>query len=136
MNQNYPEYILKKIRDYNDLELTDTSRDAEFQQIEPEEAFDLILRQEGIIGYRYTILRWIADIFKVKLDIEGKEQSKEAFVHGLGNIFRAQNRDDEVTAMRMDGEGNVIVFFKDGSSRSTSLGDKVGIISQADVKIF
>lgn len=136
MNQNYPEYILKKMRYYNDLEPTDTSMDAEFQQIEPEEAFDIILKQEGIIGYRYTILRWISDIFKVKLDIEGKDQSKDAFVHGLGNIFRAQNRDDEVVAMRMDDEGNVIVFFKDGSSRSTSLGDKAGILSEADVAIF
>jgi hypothetical protein len=136
MNQNYPNYILKKIRQFNGLTAKDTSRDAEFQELAPEEAFDQVLQFDGIIGYRYTILRWIAEIFKVKLDVEGDTQSKEDFVQGLGNIFRAQDRDDQVVAMRMDDAGNVTVFYANGSTRSTSLGDKVGIMADAEEKVF
>lgn len=136
MNQNYPNYILKKIRQFNDLDASDTSRDAEFQELEPEEAFDQVLQFDGIIGYRYTILRWVAEIFKVKLDIEGNTQSKEDFVQGLGNIFRAQDREDEVIAMRMNDEGNVTVFFRDGTSRQTSLSDKVNLVADAETRVF
>ena len=71
MNQNYPEYILKKLRIFNGLEEEDTSRDEEFQELPPEEAFDQVMKFDGIIGYRYTMLRWIKDIFGVDLSSNG-----------------------------------------------------------------
>ena len=96
MNQNYPEYILKKLRIFNGLEEEDTSRDEEFQELPPEEVFDQVMKFDGIIGYRYTMLRWIQDIFKVKLDPAGDDQSTEDFTRGLNNIRRAQGRTDEI----------------------------------------
>lgn len=96
MNQNYPEYILKKLRVSNYLEEDDTSRDEEFQELPPEEAFDQVMKFDGIIGYRYTMLRWIQDIFKVKLDPTGAEQSNEEFTQGLNNIRRAQGSTPEL----------------------------------------
>ena len=107
MNQNYSNYILRKLRACNDLEIADTSRDAEFQEMEPEEVLDAVMQYEGIIGYTATILRWIAEIYKVKLDTNASEQSRQDFVQGLGNILRAQ----------------------DGSVRATALGDKANILS-------
>lgn len=92
MNQNYPEYIIKKLRIFNGLEEEDTSRDAQFQELLPEEVFDQVMKFDGIIGYRYTMLRWIQDIFRVKLDPNGDEQSEMDFVKGLGNILRTRNR--------------------------------------------
>lgn len=102
MNQNYPEYIMKKVREFNYLNEEDTSRDEEFQSMSPEEVFDQVLKYDGIIGYRYTILRWIADIFKVKLDILGDDQSRKDFTQGLRNIFRAQDMDYEVAKQMAD----------------------------------
>lgn len=67
MNHGYPEYIMKKLRVFNYLDEDDTSRDEEFQHMNPGEVFDQVLKYDGIIGYRYTILRWISDIFKVNL---------------------------------------------------------------------
>lgn len=136
MNNNYPNYILKKIRQYHDLEENDTSRDEEFQNLDPEEAFDYVLQYTGIIGYKYTILRWIEEIFKVKLSVGGNKQSRQDFVQGLGNIFRAQDRDDEVVAMRMDENNTVIVYFADGTHRTSNLGDKVCIVSDRNKELF
>ena len=74
MNQNYPEYILKKLRIFNGLEEQDNSRDNEFQELPPEEVFDQVMKFDGIIGYRYTMLRWIKDIFGIDLSSNGLDQ--------------------------------------------------------------
>ena len=129
MNQNYSNFILRKLRAYNDMELSDTSRDEEFQQMEPEEVLENVLIYEGIVGYKSTVLRWITEIFKVKLDPDGAEQSREDFVQGLGNILRAQDRTDKILAMRVDENNNIIVYFRDGSVRTTGLTDKSNILS-------
>lgn len=98
MNQNYPEYILKKLRIFNNLEEEDTSRDQEFQELDPEEVLDQVMKFDGIIGYRYTMLRWIADIFKVRLDPNLQDtQSKEDFTQGMLNLVRAQGVQNEET---------------------------------------
>lgn len=120
MNQNYPEYILKKLRCFSGLEEEDTSLDKTFQELEPEEVFDRVMKFDGIIGYRYTMLRWIQDIFKVKLDPHGEAQSRPDFVQGLGNIFRAQDRMDEVVAMRMDENDIVHVLFEGGGMHTAN----------------
>lgn len=129
MNQNYSNFILRKLRAYNDMELSDTSRDEEFQQMEPEEVLENVLIYEGIVGYKSTVLRWITEIFKIKLDPDGAEQSREDFVQGLGNILRAQDRTDKILAMRVDENNNIIVYFRDGGVRTTGLTDKSNILS-------
>lgn len=137
MNQNYPEYIIKKLRVFNYLEEDDTSRDAEFQTMTPEEVFGQVMQFDGIIGYQNTMLRWVQDIFKVKLSpyLGGDHQSKEEFVHGLGNLFRAQERADEVVAMRMV-DDVVTVYFKDGTTRETDLGSKAKIVADITKRVF
>lgn len=136
MNQRYSNYILRKLRVCNDLEIADVSRDAEFQDMEPEEVLDAVLQYEGIIGYTSTILRWIAEIYKVKLDLNGNEQSRQDFVQGLGNILRAQDREDRIVAMRLDENDCVAVLFQDGSVRATALGDKANILSDREDPLF
>lgn len=102
MNQNYPEYILKKLRIFNGLEEEDKSRDNEFQELPPEEAFDQVMKFDGIIGYRYTMLRWIADIFKVKLVSDGEKQTSDEFTQGMMNILAVQGMDSLTAFQRAD----------------------------------
>lgn len=68
MNQNYNEAVLKSLRNIEDLDINDTSRDEEFQNMDPREVLDIILRYEGIIGYTSWILELIKNIYKVELD--------------------------------------------------------------------
>lgn len=118
MNQNYPTYILEILRQRNGLEEDDTSRDEEFQELPPEVALNDVLEWEGLIGYTYSILEWILDIYKIKLaPYHGMEQPKQEFVQGLGNIFRAQGM-DEVVAMRMDENEVVTVHFQGGGTHT------------------
>lgn len=104
MNQshNYPEYIMKKLREFNYVDELDRSRDDEFQSFSPQEAFDQVLKYDGIIGYRDTILRWVADIFKVKLLVDGEEQKRADFRQGLVNLLVAQDLDYEVAFQMAD----------------------------------
>lgn len=117
MNHNYPEYILKKLRERVGNNEDDTSQDEEFQEMSPEDVLNEVLEWDGICGYASTILRWIQDIYKVKLDPYGEYQSKQDFVHGLGNIFRAQDHMDGVTAMRMDEKEKVTIYFEGGGTK-------------------
>lgn len=68
MNQNYNEAVLKSLRDIEDMDINDTSRDEEFQNMTPREVLDIILRYEGIIGYTSWILVLINNIYNVQLD--------------------------------------------------------------------
>ncbi len=68
--RQYPEYILKKLRQaLLDLDENDTSRDAELNELTPNDAMDGVLKWEGIIGYTSTITRWVKDIYGI--DLEG-----------------------------------------------------------------
>ena len=116
MNQNYPEYILKRLKDRYDMDYEDTARDEEFQNMSPREVLEEILDYEGICGYTTMILSLIEDIYKVKLDTNCRRFSKQNFVQGLGNIFAAQDNMAEVTAMRMDEDDQVTVFFRGGGT--------------------
>ena len=94
MNHNYPPHIIRILRKAEGLDRQDSSRDDEFQDTYPETVFETVLQYEGIIGYVYTILGWIEDIFKVKLIVDGQEQSIEDFRQGLCNILEAQELND------------------------------------------
>lgn len=120
MNQNYPENILSKLREYYGLEDDDTHMDQELQELSPSEAFEKVMDFEGIIGYSGLVLRWIEDIYKVRLDYSVYRQSKQDFVQGLGNIFNAQDMDD-VVAMRMDEDEVVTVFFSGGGTHAANV---------------
>lgn len=65
---NYPEYIMKKLRQRLGLEEDDTSRDTEINMYSPNEAFEGVLEWEGILGYAFYIKMWIEDIYKIDLD--------------------------------------------------------------------
>ncbi len=102
MNHNYPNHVLKILREAEGLDSTDTGRDEQLQDIFPESVFDAMLEYEGIIGYSYKILNWIEDIFKVKLVVDGQEQDIEEFKQGLHNIFEAQNLEDDAIQQMAD----------------------------------
>ena len=116
MNQNYPEHIMAVLREYHGMERDDTSRDEEWSQLTPEDAFGIMLSYEGIYGYCSTIIEWIEDIYKVKLNSNCQRFSKQDFIQGLGNIFAAQDNMAEITAMRMDENDQVTVFFRGGGT--------------------
>jgi hypothetical protein len=93
MNNNYPEHILKILREAEGLE--DKTRDHLLQEMYPEAVLEAVLQNEGIIGYVYEILGWIEDIFKVKLRVDGEHQHIDDFKRGLVNILDAQNLPDD-----------------------------------------
>lgn len=121
MNQNYPEYILRYLRQRHDMEEDDTSRDDEFQQLSPKEALEECLEWEGIFGYTSWILILIKDIYKIKLEEDFYTMSKADFVQGLGNLFAAQDDMDEVRAMRMDENELVTVTFRGGGTKKANV---------------
>lgn len=116
MNQNYPEYILRYLRERQDMEEDDTSRDEEFQQLGPREVLEECLEWEGICRYTSWILDLIKDIYKIKLEEDFDRMSKADFVQGLGNLFAAQGDMDGVRAMRMDEHEQVTVYFIGGGT--------------------
>lgn len=120
MNQNYPEYILRYLRQRHDMEEDDTSRDDEFQQLSPKEALEECLEWEGICGYTSWILILIKDIYKIKLEEDFYTMSKADFVQGLGNLFAAQDYMDDIVAMQMDDKEQVTVYFRGGSTKKAN----------------
>lgn len=68
MNHNYNEAVLKSLRSIEDMDINDTSRDEEFQNMDPRQVLDTILSYEGIIGYTSWILELIRNIYNVQLD--------------------------------------------------------------------
>ena len=131
MNQNYPENIIQRLKDRNDMYYDDTSRDEEFQNMSPKEVLEELLEREGICGYTSFILTLIEDIYKVKLDQNCYSFSRQNFVHGLGNIFAAQDEMDGVEAMRMDENDQVTVYFRGGGTHhaNCAMDSKRAIIS-------
>lgn len=63
-----PEYILRKLRQRKGLLSDDTSMDAVFNNLPPDEIFSEVCEWEGLCGYALTIRRWIKDIFDVELN--------------------------------------------------------------------
>lgn len=70
--------ILFKLREALGLSFDDTSRDSKIRSYSLEEALDVLLRYEGIIGYTSTILGWIDDFSQFreqqKTDFFGKSK--------------------------------------------------------------
>ena len=127
MNQNYPDYIVRKLREADVYE----SSEEELQELSPNEALEMILNYEGIFGYTSTILGWIQDIFKIKLSPYGETQSRQDFVQGLGHLFSVHEGMGGVRAMRMDDEDQVTIFFEGGGKHhaNCAMDSKRAIIS-------
>lgn len=120
MNHNYPEHIMKTLRQRIGLEEDDKSQDAELQMLTPQEALSECLEWEGIRGYTSWILNVIRDTFKVKLVNDFQDMSKQDFVQGLGNIFAAQDRMGDIVAMQMDEKEQVTVYFRGGGTHKAN----------------
>lgn len=63
----HPAYIMEKVRQRLGLKPADTSRDEEINNMTHDQVFAHCLVWEGIIGYEFTISRWIAEIYGVTL---------------------------------------------------------------------
>lgn len=67
---DYPEYILRCLRQRWGMNPDDTSRDEMFQSMEPKRVFGEVVHWNGLLGgYDRAIIEWIKDIFGV--DLEG-----------------------------------------------------------------
>jgi hypothetical protein len=66
----YPEYIMKSLRQRNDLEPLDTSLDEEIYLMSNNEAMDEVLNWKGLIGYGSMIRGLIRDIYGIDLNDE------------------------------------------------------------------
>lgn len=93
MIHNYPEYILKKLRGNEDLEDDDTSKDSEFQKMEPDEVFDICCNWEGLIRHGPMLRSWVQSIYGVNLS----EQPKVEIINGEWYVLvhETTHKDDE-----------------------------------------
>lgn len=125
-NYHYPEYILKVLRQREDMEEDDKSRDEEFQTLAPEYVFAECLEWEGLIHFETKIHSLIEGVYGIALrpdDLAYNEQTREEFVRGLGNLFRAFPHDDScgVKTMEMDENELVTVTFKGGGTKTANV---------------
>jgi len=67
MENKYPEYIMKKLRQRRGLEEDDVKEDQDINTLSPSEAFDEVCNWEGLINYGSTIKGWINDIYGVRI---------------------------------------------------------------------
>ena len=67
---NYPESILKILRQRIDLEEDDTSKDTLFLRYSKDKVLQEVLEWEGFIGYKNQIKEWIEQIYFVDLSFK------------------------------------------------------------------
>jgi hypothetical protein len=65
---SYPEFILRTLRETEDLDINDSSRDNEFNSMSPGDVFDKCLEWEGIVGYGMWMRSLVKGAFGVDLD--------------------------------------------------------------------
>ena len=125
-NYNYPEYILKVLRQREGMEEDDKSRDEEFQTLDPEYVFAECLEWEGLIHFETKIHCLIEGVYGIALRPDApayNEQTREEFVRGIGNLFRAFPYHDScgVKTMKMDENELVTVTFKGGGTKKANV---------------
>lgn len=64
----YPPYIMKHVRENLGLEENDSSRDKEINKMSKLEVLDKVATWNGLIGYGYTISKWVQDIYGIELE--------------------------------------------------------------------
>jgi len=65
--KTYSESIMRKVRQYLDLDATDTSMDIEIMKLPKDAIFDYVCEWEGLINYSNTIRGWVKSIYEVEL---------------------------------------------------------------------
>lgn len=68
IENKYPEYIIKILRQRRNIDEDDTSEDKDINTLSTDEVFSEVCDWEGLIGYNSVIKRWINDIYKINLD--------------------------------------------------------------------
>lgn len=122
MNQNYPESILKILRQRKGLEEDDTSRDKEFTEMSPDAVFEEVLEWEGIQGYCWWILCKIRDIYGMYLMDAKVGENKAEFVKGFGNFMRYNTRfRTEIMGMEMGEHEIVTIHYEGGGTRKANI---------------
>lgn len=125
MNNNYPEHILRVLRERNDLEEDDTSMDEEFQNMAPARVLKECLEWEGISGYGSWLMARIYDIYGIHLDgfncVVDKED-KAKFVRGFGNFMRHNTgMRTEIMGMEMDEHEIVTIHYEGGGTHKANI---------------
>lgn len=65
---NYPEYILRRLRLREDLDGNDTSMDEQFNNYLPNKVFKEVCEWEGLFGWYEILKGWIKAIYGIDLD--------------------------------------------------------------------
>lgn len=123
MNHNYPESILKILRQRKGLEEDDTSRDEEFNEMSPHAVFEEVLQWEGIdCYYSWYILCKIRDIYGIYLMDAKVDENKAEFVKGFGNFMRYNTRfRTEIVGMEMGEHEIVTIHYEGGGTRNANI---------------
>lgn len=64
----YPEHILKILRQRRDLDENDKTEDNDLNMLSQNEVFSEVCEWDGLCGYAYKIKSWIDDIYKIDLE--------------------------------------------------------------------
>ena len=64
----YPEYILKDLRQREGYDENDSSHDEWLNEMEPDDAFDEVCTWNGLIRYGGVIRGWIKAIYGIDFD--------------------------------------------------------------------
>lgn len=140
-NYDYPEEILQVLRERNGLDEDDDSRDEEWNTLSPNEVFEECLEWEGIIGYSYTILELISNIFHIDLmrdatlDSKTELEWKRDFVRGFGQFiahFRPYHTCG-VEAMDMDANEIVTITYHGGGTHTANVGADSATAAMRDI---
>lgn len=125
MNNNYPEHILRILRESNNLEEDDTSRDEEFQNMVPARVLRECLEWEGIRRYSSWLMARIYDIYGIHLDgFNGviDKQDKAKLVRGFGNFMRCNTgMATGIMSMEMDEHEIVTIHYEGGGTRKANI---------------
>ena len=137
MNNNYPEHILRVLRERNDLEETDTSRDEEFQNMAPARVLRECLEWEGIRRYSSWLMARIYDIYGIHLDgFNGviDKQDKAKLVRGFGNFMRHNTgMATGIMSMEMDEHEIVTIHYEGGRTRKANINGDSELAALRDI---
>ena len=64
----YPEYIMRDLRQREDLEPGDTSQDEELQSMDADMILNEVCNWNGFVGWSQQIKNWVEDIYGVDLN--------------------------------------------------------------------
>lgn len=136
MSHNYPEHILKKLREYYE-DCHDTYTDEDFQEMGEADVFAILLEQEGIIGYDYKIMSWIKDVWGYNLVGNGicEHLTKADTVRAFSAFIKNHDKNSTgVQTMELDDEENkVTITYRGGGTHTALVGGDSFIAMLSDI---